>query len=226
MPPALTTVATRAAEGARAAFRPAELPLKDDCRRESRGEQTGMGRRSAADCVGREKKVTAKKKIFLRATKSRVTTRKRAPTPNDVRQSYPVRRVGSENRRVEETRVGRKRLAIAGKKPSVRGVTRVSAVGDARSRRTRGARGRAATYLGQHGRVDSENLRFEGGGGTGVSAWPRADRGGAHRTTAHRVRVDSVNAIARGNARARAGRRSSRLGARWITRARCARDAP
>ena len=41
MPAALTTVAARAAEGARAAFRPAELPLKDDCRRrrDERGER-------------------------------------------------------------------------------------------------------------------------------------------------------------------------------------------
>ena len=38
MPAALVTVATRAAEGARAAFRPAELPLKDDCAVRNDGE--------------------------------------------------------------------------------------------------------------------------------------------------------------------------------------------
>lgn len=62
MPDALTTVAARAAEGARAAFRPAELPLKDDCRRrrderdERRERRRERGQSNVRDVVACEKK--------------------------------------------------------------------------------------------------------------------------------------------------------------------------
>ena len=162
----MTTVAARAAEGARAAFRPAELPLKDDCRRrrderdERRERRRERGQSNVRDVV------TCEKKNKTRSVKSRVTTRGFSPAASDAIELSGASHATDECQPDEGKNASRRgRLAIIGKKPSVRGVTRVSADGTARSRRTRGARARAATYLGQHGRVDSENLRFGEGKG-------------------------------------------------------------
>lgn len=84
MPDALTTVAARAAEGARAAFRPAELPLKDDCRRrrderdERRERRRERGQSNVRDVVACEKKNKT------RSVKSRVTTRRFSPAASDA----------------------------------------------------------------------------------------------------------------------------------------------
>ena len=98
---------------------------------------------------------------------SRVTTQEKSRSAKRELSgaSASRRRNARKNHFIRSSSNRRRRLASRGKKPSVsvRGVTRVSADGGARSRRTRGARGSAATYLGQHGRVDSENLRIGDG---------------------------------------------------------------
>ena len=162
MPAALTTVAARAAEGARAAFRPAELPLKDDCRRrrDERGERRERRRERGQSNV--RDRVREKKQNTIGEFSSHDSTISQAAS-DAIELSGASRATEASASQKNASRRGR--LAIAGKKPSVPGVTRVSADGIARSRRTRGARARAATYLGQHGRVDSENLRFGEGKG-------------------------------------------------------------
>ena len=164
----MTTVAARAAEGARAAFRPAELPLKDDCRRrrderdERRERRRERGQSNVRDVVACEKKKKQNTIGEVSSHDSRIFS-------SSVRRDRVIRSVARDRDECQpdegKNASRRGRLAIIGKKPSVRGVTRVSADGTARSRRTRGARARAATYLGQHGRVDSENLRFGEGKG-------------------------------------------------------------
>ena len=80
MPDALTTVAARAAEGARAAFRPAELPLKDDCRRrrderdERRERRRERGQSNVRDVVASLKKKKKKKQNTIGEVSSHDST--------------------------------------------------------------------------------------------------------------------------------------------------------
>ena len=136
--------------------------LSQTKRRERRTERTETRERS----VERPRRRHVRKKNKTRSVKSRVTTRGFSPAASDAIELSGASHATDECQPDEGKNASRRgRLAIIGKKPSVRGVTRVSADGTARSRRTRVARARAATYLGQHGRVDSENLRFGEGKG-------------------------------------------------------------
>ena len=186
---------------ARAAFRPAELPLKEDWGVEG----TGAGGGSGTDGEG----------VSVGVARGAIARRTRAPgiagnpirTPPRWRVRNPA---GGFSRRLGAARDG---LDAGGGFERARGAT---------SRR-------ADAYLGQHGRVESENLRGEGRGRR-EGARVRRERASippasSNRAWAFRTRR-LIDAARRGAARARAARARDATGSVAIESATAMRRGP